>query len=120
MILNIYFKEIEVNHYSIVDTDGDPMFNSDRIIDFVKLHKIEHVFCGHGHNLSLSKTTDLIHKCSFTQYKNGTLSSHNSTKDSNMFLYYENFAEQNMQVHVVRMHIDGDQITFDENLIKIT
>jgi len=114
-----YDEIILLNHYSIVSADGDPMYHSDGIIDFVKQHKIEHVFCGHGHNLELSKTTDLIRKHSFTQYKSGTLASHNSHKDSNMFLYYENFAEKNMKIHIVRIHIDGDQLTFEENIISI-
>ena len=115
-----YDDIILLNHYSIIDSDGDPMFNSDRIINFVKQHKIEHVFCGHGHNLEISKTIDLIRNNSFTQYKNGTLSSHNSFKDSNMFLYYENFAEKNMKIHIVRMSICGDKIEFEEEAINIT
>ena len=112
-----YDNIILLNHYSITDSDGDPMFHSDRIIDFVKRNKIEHVFCGHGHNLSLTKTTDLIRNCSFTQYKNGTLGSHNSHKDSNMFLYYENFMKDNMKIHIVRIHVDGDKLEFEENIV---
>jgi len=115
-----YDSIILLNHYSIVDADGDPMYHSERIIEFVKQNKIEHVFCGHGHNLQLTKTTDLIRNYSFNQYKNGTLGSHNSHKDSNMFLYYENFAEKNMKIHIVRIHIDGDQLEFEENIISIT
>ncbi len=114
-----YDNIVLLNHYSIVSADGDPMFHSDQIIDFVKQHKIKHVFCGHGHNLELTKTTDLIRGHSFTQYKNGTLSSHNSHKDSNMFVYIENFAEKNMKIHTVRMHIDGDELEFEENIIII-
>jgi len=115
-----YDNIILLNHYSILDADGDPMFHSDRIIDFVKHHKIEHVFCGHGHNLEINKTTDLIRNCSFTQYKNGTLGSRNSHKDSNMFLYYENFAEDNMKIHIVRIRDHDGQLEFEENLIDIT
>ncbi len=114
-----YDEIILLNHYSIVDADGDPMFHSDHINSFVKRNKIEHVFCGHGHNLQLTKTTDLIRKHSFVQYKNGTLASHNSHKDSNMFLYYENFTEKNMKMHIIRMHIDGDKLEFQENIISI-
>ena len=115
-----YDSIILLNHYSIVDADADPMYHSDLIINFVKKHNIKHVFCGHGHNLELTKTIDLISNHSFNQYKNGTLTSHNSHKDSNMFLYYENFAEENMRIHIVRMHIDGDKLEFEEQITNIT
>jgi len=115
-----YDDIILLNHYSIVDADSDPMFHADRVINFVKQHKIKHIFCGHGHNLELTETTDLINGRSFTQYKNGTLASHNSHKDLNMFLYFENFADKNMKIHIVRMHIDGDKLEFEEQIINIT
>ena len=115
-----YDSIILLNHYSIVDADADPMYNSDLIINFVKKHQINHVFCGHGHNLELTKTTDLISNHSFTQYKNGTLTSHNSHKDSNMFLYFENFAEPTMKIHVVRMTVEDEQIKFDETIINVS
>jgi len=115
-----YDDIILLNHYSIVDADGDPMFHADRVINFVKQHKIEHIFCGHGLNLVLTKTTDLIHGSSFSQYKNGTLSSHNSHKDLNMFLYFENFAEKDMKIHIVRIHKKGQQLEFEDSLISIT
>lgn len=115
-----YDNIILLNHYSIVDADADPMYHSDLIIDFVYKHQIKHVFCGHGHDLKLTKTTDLINNNSFTQYKNGTLTSHNSVKDSNMFLYYENFAEENMKIHIVRVHIDGEQLDFEESIVNIS
>ncbi|MBW2592329.1 MAG: metallophosphoesterase, partial [Deltaproteobacteria bacterium] len=34
-------------HHSILGTDECPLENSSRLIDFVRKHKIEHVFCGH-------------------------------------------------------------------------
>jgi hypothetical protein len=35
----------------------------------------------------------------------------------NMFLYFENFAEKNMAIHVIRMFIDGDLLKFEEQMI---
>jgi len=115
-----YNKIILLNHHSILDSDSDPLFNSRHIIDFVTRHKIEHVFCGHTHQLALSEFTDLYHQHSFRQYKNGSLSSCNSPSDSNMFLFFENFGEKNMTIRVVRIFIDEDQLSFKEEIISIS
>ena len=113
-----YDKIILLNHHSILETDSDPLFNSGRIIDFARQHNIEHVFCGHTHKLSLTRHTDLVHQHSFYQYKNGTLSSRNTPNDSNMFLFFENFAEENMKVHVIRIFVEGSRLTFEEEEIS--
>ena len=110
---------ILLNHHSILDTDSDPLFNSGRIIDFVRKHNIEHVFCGHTHKLELMKSIDLYRRHSFIQYKNGSLSSHNTPNDSNMFLFYENLGGKAMKVHVIRIFIKGDQLIFKEEVITI-
>ncbi len=110
---------ILLNHHSILDTDSDPLFNSGRIIDFVRKHNIEHVFCGHTHKLELMKSIDLYRQHSFIQYKNGSLSSHNTPNDSNMFLFYENLGGKAMKVHVIRIFIDGEQLIFKEEVITI-
>jgi hypothetical protein len=34
-----------------------------------------------------------------------------------MFLYYENFGDENMRIHLVRMHLEGDQLTFEDEII---
>lgn len=114
-----YDEIILLNHHSILDTDSDPLFNSERIIDFVRKHNIEHVFCGHTHKLKLMKSIDLYHQHFFTQYKNGSLSSRNTPNDSNMFLFYESFGETAMKVHLVRIFIKGDQLSFEEEVIAI-
>ena len=64
-----YDRVILLNHHSILDTDSDPLFNSRIVIEFVIENNIEHVFCGHTHQLSVMSATDLYRKHSFTQYK---------------------------------------------------
>jgi 3',5'-cyclic AMP phosphodiesterase CpdA len=109
---------ILLNHHPILDTDFDPLFNSRIVIQFVIEHKIEHFFCGHSHQLSMMKSTDLYHKHSFTQYKNGSLSSINTPYDTNMFLYYENFGTEEMAIHVLRVIVDGESLKFEEEIIS--
>jgi len=114
-----YDQILMMNHHSILETDDDPLFNSFRVIEFVKKHHIKHIFCGHTHKLSVTKFTDLYANKSFTQYKNGTLSSHSQYDDTNMFLYYENVGKENMQVNLTRIHIEGDQLIFkDEQILN--
>ena len=112
-----YDKIILLNHHSILETDSDPLFNSGRVVDFTRKHDIEHVFCGHTHKLALTRFTDLHNQHSFYQYRNGSLSSSNTPNDSNMFLYFENFAEEDMAIHVIRMFIDSDLLIFEEEMI---
>jgi predicted phosphodiesterase len=112
-----YDQIILLNHYSIIDTDFDPLFNSRVLIKFMADHKIEHIFCGHSHQLSIVKSSDLYHKHSFTQYKNGSLSSANTPYDTNMFMYYKNFGSEAMQIHIVRMVIENEKLNFSEEII---
>ena len=113
-----YDRIILLNHHSILDTDSDPLFNSRIVIDFVIENNIEHVFCGHTHQLSVMSSTDLYRKHSFTQYKNGSLSSVNVPNDTNMFLYFENFGSQQMVIYVVRVILEGESLKFEEELIS--
>ena len=108
---------ILLNHHSILDTDSDPLFNSGDILDFIRKHKIEHVFCGHTHKLALMQSTDLYHNHSFTQYKNGSLSSKNLPNDSNMFLFFRNFGEKDMTIRVIRIFVEGEGLVFEEEII---
>lgn len=112
-----YDNILLMNHHSILETDDDPLFNSFRVIDFVKKHNIKLIFCGHTHKLSVTKYSDLYANKSFTQYKNGTLSAHSQYDDTNMFLYYENVGKKDMAVYLIRIRIDGDQLSFEEELI---
>ena len=113
-----YEKAALLVHYSILGTDAHPLHNPLRLIDFVREHNIEHVFCGHTHELEIRRSTDLYYGHTFTQYMCGSLSSCNNTNDSNMFLYYENFGDENMRIHLVRMHLEGDQLTFKDETIS--
>lgn len=113
-----YEKAALLVHYSILGTDAHPLHNPLRLIDFVREHNIEHVFCGHTHELEIRRSTDLYYGHTFTQYMCGSLSSCNNTNDSNMFLYYENFGDENMQIHLVRMHLEGDQLTFKDETVS--
>jgi 3',5'-cyclic AMP phosphodiesterase CpdA len=112
-----YEKALLLVHYSILGTDEHPLSNPLRLIDFVRRHNIEHVFCGHTHELELRQTIDLYHGHTFTQYMCGSLSSCNNVNDSNMFLYYENLADEDMQIHVVRIYPKGDQLIFNEEIV---
>jgi len=112
-----YDRIILLNHHSILDSDSDPLFNSRFVIEFVRENNIEHVFCGHTHHLSIMRSTDLYHKHSFTQYKNGSLSSGNTLNDTNMFLYYKNFGTELMEIHVVRAIVENEGLKFKEEII---
>lgn len=112
-----YDRIILLTHHSILDTDSDPLFNSRIVVEFIREHDIRHVFCGHTHQLSIMKSTDLYHKHSFTQYKNGSLSSSNTPNDTNMFLYYKNFGTEAMQIHVVRGIVENESLSFKEEII---
>jgi len=113
-----YDKIMLLNHHSILDTDSDPLFNSRMVVEFVRENNIEHVFCGHTHQLSVMKSTDLYHKHSFTQYKNGSLSSANTPNDTNMFLYYKNLGTEAMEIHIVRIFAEGEDLRFEEEVIR--
>ena len=113
-----YDRIILLNHHSILDTDSDPLFNSRIVIEFVIEHNIEYVFCGHTHQLAMMKSTDLYHKHTFTQYKNGSLSSANTPNDTNMFMYYKNLGSEDMEIHVIRMFVEHDGLKFKEEIIS--
>lgn len=112
-----YDIPVLMTHYSVLGTDECPLKNSAALIDFVHLHNIKHVFCGHTHELELMQTNDLYQGHSFTQYMCGSLSSRNHPSDDNMFLYYENFGSENMHVHLNRIFIKGDKLIFKEELV---
>ena len=113
-----YDRVILLNHHSILDTDSDPLFNSRIVIEFVIENNIEHVFCGHTHQLAMMKSTDLYHKHTFTQYKNGSLSSANTPNDTNMFMYYKNLGCEDMEIHVIRMFVENEGLKFKEEIIS--
>lgn len=114
-----YDRIVLLNHHSILDTDSDPLFNSKIVIEFVREHKINHVFCGHTHQLSIMKSTDLYHGHSFVQYKNGSLSSANTPNDTNMFIYYSDFGTEKMKIHIIRCEIKGGDLNFREEIVAL-
>ncbi|MCK5517173.1 MAG: hypothetical protein KAI39_09890, partial [Desulfobulbaceae bacterium] len=63
------------------------------------------------------KSTDLYFNNSFTQYMVGTLSSCNHADDDNMFLYFENWGSSEMRLHLIRIILDDDSVSFTEELI---
>jgi hypothetical protein len=105
-------------HHFILGTDEEPLKNSKRVIDFVRKHKIETVFCGHTHELELSRSVDLYHGHTFTQFMCGSLSSCNHANDDNMFLYYENWGTDNSRVHLVRIFNQGGNVHFEREYIE--
>ena len=66
----------------------------------------------------MMRSTDLYHKHSFTQYKNGSLSSANAPNDTNMFIYYKNFGSEEMDIHVIRAIVDNESLKFKEEIIS--
>ncbi|WP_022940165.1 metallophosphoesterase family protein [Psychromonas hadalis] len=112
-----YDKIFLMCHHSPLETDNDPLYNSYRLQSFISKHEIEHVFCGHTHKLSLKTSTDHYQQHSFTQYVSGSLSAANHSEDTNMFLFYENWAEEGMKIHLVRIFVEGEQLIFKEELI---
>ena len=106
-----------LTHYSILGTDECPLKNSAVLIDFVHKHKIEYVFCGHTHDLELMRTMDLYKGYSFNHFRCGSLSSSNIENDDNMFVYYENFGSDNMHLHLVRIFLDKNKVSFKEELV---
>lgn len=114
---NEYDIPLLMTHYSVLGTDECPLTNSAALIDFVQLHEIKHVLCGHTHELEIMYTKDIYQGYSFTQYMCGSLSSRNLPNDDNMFLYYENFGSENMHVHLIRIFFKDEEITFKEELV---
>ena len=112
-----YDKSLILIHHSILATDEGPLQNSMLLTDFVREHKVEHVFCGHTHQLDLRKSTDLYFDYSFTQYMCGSLSSCNHRDDDNMFLFYEKWGTPEMRIYLIRILFDGDSVSFNEELI---
>lgn len=106
-----------LTHYSILGTDMCPLKNSSRLIDFVRKHKIENVFCGHTHELELMHTTDLYHNHSFNQFMCGSLSSCNHENDDNMFLYFENFDSDDRHLYLIRIFLEEGKVTFKEEMV---
>jgi len=112
-----YDKSMMLIHHSILTGDVTPLLNPLLLTAFVREHKIEDVFCGHTHLLQLIKSTDLYFDNSFTQYLVGSLSSSNRVGDDNMFLYLENWGTSEMRIHLIRILLDGDVMSFTEELI---
>ena len=115
-----YDKSILLIHHSILVGDITPLLNPLLLADFVREHHIEDIFCGHTHRLTLRKSTDLYLHSSFTQYMVGSLSSSNRMGDDNMFLYLENWGTSALQIHLIRIHLDNDVMSFTEELIRKT
>ena len=97
--------------------DEEPLRSSFHVTDFVREHQIKDIFCGHTHRLDLQKSSDLYLKNSFTQYMVGTLSSSNRMGNDNQFLYLENWGSSDLQIHLIRIHIKGDALSFTGELI---
>ena len=112
-----YDKSMMLIHHSILTGDVTPLLNPLLLTAFVREHEIEDVFCGHTHLLELRKSTDLYFNNSFTQYLVGSLSSSNRVGDDNMFLYLENWGTAEMRIHLIRILLDGDVMSFTEELI---
>lgn len=112
-----YDTSMMLIHHSVLATDEGPLQNSLPLTDFVREHKIGHVFCGHTHQLDLRETTDLYFNYSFTQYMVGSLSSCNHSNDDNMFMFHKNWGTADAQIFLIRIFLDGDSVSFSEELV---
>ncbi len=112
-----YDKSMLLIHHSIFSTDEDPLKNSLQVIDFIQENKIEHVLCGHTHELDLRKSTNLYIRHTFTQYMCGATSCCNHSRADNMFLFYENWSTDRMQTHVVSIFPEGDKLRFKKETV---
>ncbi len=112
-----YDLPLLLTHYSILGTDECPLKNSSTLMDFVLKHKIEHVFCGHTHELELMRTNDLYNGHNFFHFMCGSLSSCNHANDDNMFLYYENLGSADMRLYLVRIFLEGGKLRFQEERV---
>ena len=61
----------------------------------------------------MMRSTDLYHNHSFTQYKNGSLSSINTPNDTNMFMYHRNFGSKEAEIHIVRAIVENKGLKFE-------
>lgn len=112
-----YDKSMLLIHHSLLTMDSEPLRNSFHVVDFIREHKIEDVFCGHTHKLDLRKSTDLCFNSSFTQYMVGSLSSSNHMGNDNQFLYLENWGTSELQIHLIKVLLEDGVMTFVEELI---
>lgn len=106
-------------HHSVLGTDEAPFDNSLRLTDFIDKHNIAHVFCGHTHELSIRQSINLYRPHSFTQYMCGSSSSTDLVRESNMFLFYENFGSHQMKIHITRMFPEKETLRFEEEIIPV-
>ena len=106
-----------ITHYPLLGTDDDVFINSRRLIGFVNKHKIKYVFCGHNHELDIRKSHDLYYNHQFFQFMCGSTSSCNHKKDDNMFIFYENFGEDNFHIYIIRIFPENNDLIFKEERV---
>jgi predicted phosphodiesterase len=104
-------------HHSVLATDEDPLVNSFVAIDLINKNKIEHVFCGHTHQMDLRRSYDLNERHEFIQFMCGTTSSVSIPKGYNMFYYCKNIGEENLEIYIIKYFIKGDDLAFQEERI---
>jgi 3',5'-cyclic AMP phosphodiesterase CpdA len=113
-----YDLPLLLTHYPLLGTDMDIFRNSRRLIDFVNSNKIEYVFCGHDHFLRLERICDLYINHEFNHFMCGTTASANRPRDNNVFLFYENVGESNLNVYVIRLLYEDGYLETKEEKIK--
>lgn len=104
-------------HHSVLQTNEDPLSNSQKVIDFINMHKIGYVLCGHTHEIDVRKSSDLITHHQFIQFMCGTTASCSVPRGDNVFLIYDNLGMNNFHVTLVRIHLAGSKMEFFEEKI---
>jgi len=113
-----YDTAILLIHHSILGTTGDSLGNSQSVINLINKHKIKYAFCGHTHRMDLSQVYNLNIKHQFTQFMCGTTSSGSIVfQKFNMFYYYKNVGEKNLEIYLIKYLIKGNNLEFQEERI---
>ena len=115
-----YDRALMLAHHSVLSSDEHPLINSMRLTNFIRKHSFEATFCGHTHELDISRISDLVGGGSFRQFMCGTLSSVNTSRDKNMFCTYENFGTSDEVITVTRMIPTPDGLQFIETVLGAT
>jgi len=113
-----YDMAVALIHHSLLGTDECPLTNSKRVIDFINKHKIGNVFCGHTHESDIRQSNDIINKHQFTQFVCGSTSSGSiSQQGYNMFYYYKNIGDENLEIYSIKIIVKEDALEFQEERI---
>jgi len=113
-----YDLKLLLIHHSILATDGCPLINSQRVIDFVCYNKIDFVFCGHTHELDFREIKDIVNQHQFFQFMCGSTSSNDlGAYGKNVFILYEIENNKNFTIYLINIFYKNNHLTFKRERI---